>query len=123
MCVCVSTLHGHDLFTYGNHLYKPGFISMHHVDRQIYNAFVLDSGRYIANYTCIYLCFALVATSTNLPIRKLQPCSKVAGTWLQPHCCKLSQPCYKVAQTMELKLYQDGNNLAARLWQDCRPWN
>ena len=138
MCVCVcvcnnSALHGHDLFTYGNHLYKPGFISMHHVDRQIYYAFILDSGRCIANCTCICLCFALVATSTNLPIRKLQPCSKVAGTWLQP-CCKLSQPCYKVAQTMELKLWQDGNNLqqgccnlfynlAARLWQGYRPWN
>ena len=60
-----------------------------------------------------------VHKSAYIPIRKLQPCSKVAAIWLQPLTARLSQPCYKVAQTMELKLWRGGNNLAARLLQGC----
>ena len=47
-----------------------------------------------------------------------QGCCNLATTTFYNLAARLSQPCYKVAQTMELKLWRDGNNLAALL-QGC----
>ena len=65
---------------------------------------------------------------TNFPLGIICPqrppgCSNLAARLLQPGYNHFLQPCCKVAQTMELKLWRDGNNLVARLLQGCRLWN